>query len=142
MAAQQKLASQTPAPRDVSGDVKGTIGAHVFKTKIGKYSHHDGTVQLYLIDKHDDGSVEEEVFIQFSSDVERNKELTLQAQKSPQAWVTFNADKPPRVVQCTKATLFIETLEINPFNVKGWLNGKTDEDAHSVNIDFTLNQNI
>lgn len=141
MSAQLKLASDIPAPRDASGEVNGTIGDHIFTTQIGQWSYHDGTVELFLIDKHDDGSVAEEVFIQFPSDVERNKGLTLQSQKAPQAWVTFNATKPPEIVQCTQATLFIETLEISPFNVKGRLSGKTDDADHPVNIDFYLKQN-
>lgn len=141
MSAQLKLASDIPAPRDASGDVNGTIGDHIFTTQIGKWSYHNGIVNLFLLDKHDDGSVAEEVFIQFPSDVELNKELTLLPQKAPQAWVTFNANKPPEIVQCTQATLFIETLEISPFIVKGHLNGATDDTDHSVNIDFYLKQN-
>lgn len=138
MSAQLKLASDIPAPRDASGNVNGTIGDHIFTTQIGKWSYHEGTVDLFLIDKHDDGSVAEEVFIQFSSDVERNKELTLLPQKAPQAWVTFKATQPPEVIQCTQASLFIETLVLEPFNVKGRLSGATDDPDHPVNIDFDL----
>lgn len=138
MSAQLKLASDIPAPRDASGNVNGTIGDHIFTTQIGKWSYHEGTVELSLIDKHDDGSVAEEVFIQFSSDVERNKELTLLPQKAPQAWVTFKATQPPEVVQCTQASLFIETLVLEPFNVKGRLIGATDDPDHPVNIEFDL----
>ncbi|PHN26099.1 hypothetical protein [Pseudomonas sp. ICMP 460] len=140
MSAQLKLASDIPKTRDASGDVNGTIGEHIFKTNTGKWSVHDDTVEVYLIDKHDDGSVEEEVFIQFSSDVEHNKELKLQTQRSPLAWVSFKAFNPPRVIQCIEATLFIETLSLSPFEVKGQLRGTTDEADHPVDISFHLKQ--
>ncbi|KTC18717.1 hypothetical protein AO391_03985 [Pseudomonas marginalis ICMP 9505] len=140
MSAQLKLATDIPKTRDASGDVNGKIGDHIFKTDSGKWNVHDNTIEVYLIDKHDDGSVAEEVFIQFSSDVEHNKELKLQPQRSPLAWVSFKASKPPRVVQCIEATLFIETLSLSPFEVKGQLRGTTDEADQPVDISFHLKQ--
>jgi len=141
MSARLKLASDIPKPRDATGDVNGTIGEHDFKTNTGTWNVYDDSVEVIIFDKHDDGSVEEEVFIKFSSDVALNKELTLQSQKLPLAWVSFKASVPPVAVQCTEASLYIETLSLSPFEVKGYVRGQTDDPAHPVNINFHLKQN-
>ncbi|MGU3307550.1 hypothetical protein ACLBW8_14930 [Pseudomonas sp. M5A4_2d] len=141
MSAQLKLASDIPKPRDATGEVEGTIGDHVFKTTTGKWNVYDDTIDVLLIDKHDDCSVEEEVFIQFPSSIELNKELTLQGQKSTTAWISFKTATPPVAIQCTEASLYIETLSLSPFEVKGYVRGQTDDPAHPVNINFHLKQN-
>ncbi|ANF85990.1 hypothetical protein A7J50_2591 [Pseudomonas antarctica] len=153
MAATLKLATEKPAPRDATGEVKGTIGDHSFKTDIGKWSIHQGIVSMNLIHKHEDGNVAEDVFIQFPSDVEFGKELQLRTHNPPMAWVSYKAEDPVLVAQCIssrsgdpenkpgKAILVIEKLSLSPFEVTGKLQSTTNEiRIEYVTLNFHLKQ--
>ncbi|WDU65291.1 hypothetical protein LRS56_13060 [Pseudomonas poae] len=139
MSTRLKLASDIPQPREVRGEIKGTIGTHDFETAVGKASAYQEYIEITLIDKHDDGSAEE-VYIRFPDDVPLNTALPLTGIKSREAWISFKTLTNPFAVQCKHATLRIDTLVISPFEVKGALYGDEANPnvVHPVNITFEL----
>jgi hypothetical protein len=130
-------ASTLPKASDASGNVEGTIGEHVFETHAGTVILHEGSVLLTLIDRHDDGSAEE-IYIRFSDNATPDQHLSLENQRTQEAWISFKTPTAPFAIQCTNATLHIETLVLIPLEVKGTLKGETDDPDYPVAIAFHM----